>query len=343
MTPRDLAGCAGAFALAERRDFRVFYLLAEEAIGKAKTFGPEEAAKMLQAYADVRVRNEPLFESLGAQLLRLQEEEPSSVSEAMHLAASAHETLTLTSLPAYSGLRAAAQRSQSAPKADKQTADEDVQEEAAAEKKLTPEGELAEVLQIISEIVTSGEKLKGHVKNLTKELITEKLSFDESYKRLKEVQPDDVLERYGLTLQQFDALLERHWTNPKVKEGIHPIVGMPVTTDGTAEVPVDKVIEVHKYMLEEVDKVIQQFESLQSQATYDVQIATFTLHAMVAAKVEEKFDLTAQDIEHSVVRYHAELATNKEFTSVNMPLQNAMSYFHERVILSRCRSAERMQ
>jgi len=262
------------------------------------------------------------------------------VSEAMHLAASAHETLTLTSLPAYSGLRAAAQRSQSAPKADKQTADEDVQEE---EKKLTPEGELAEVLQIISEIVTSGEKLKGHVKNLTKELITEKLSFDESYKRLKEVQPDDVLERYGLTLQQFDALLERHWTNPKVKEGIHPIVGMPVTTDGTAEVPVDKVIEVHKYMLEEVDKVIQQFESLQSQATYDVQIATFTLHAMVGAKVEEKFDLTAQDIEHSVVRYHAELATNKEFTSVNIPLQNAMSYFHERVILSRCRSAERMQ
>eukprot|EP00439_Symbiodinium_sp_Y106_P035150 s5356_g4.t1 len=340
MTPRDLAGCAGAFALAERRDFRVFYILAEEAIGKAKTFGPEEAAKMLQAYADVRVRNEPLFESLGAQLLRLQEEEPSSVSEAMHLAASAHETLTLTSLPAYSGLRAAAQRSQSAPKADKQTADEDVQEE---EKKLTPEGELAEVLQIISEIVTSGEKLKGHVKNLTKELITEKLSFDESYKRLKEVQPDDVLERYGLTLQQFDALLERHWTNPKVKEGIHPIVGMPVTTDGTAEVPVDKVIEVHKYMLEEVDKVIQQFESLQSQATYDVQIATFTLHAMVGAKVEEKFDLTAQDIEHSVVRYHAELATNKEFTSVNIPLQNAMSYFHERVILSRCRSAERMQ
>jgi len=333
MTPRDLAGCAGAFALAERRDFRVFYLLAEEAIGKAKTFGPEEAAKMLQAYADVRVRNEPLFESLGAQLLRLQEEEPSSVSEAMHLAASAHETLTLTSLPAYSGLRAAAQRSQSAPKADKQTADEDVQEE---EKKLTPEGELAEVLQIISEIVTSGEKLKGHVKNLTKELITEKLSFDESYKRLKEVQPDDVLERYGLTLQQFDALLERHWTNPKVKEGIHPIVGMPVTTDGTAEVPVDKVIEVHKYMLEEVDKVIQQFESLQSQATYDVQIATFTLHAMVAAKVEEKFDLTAQDIEHSVVRYHAELATNKEFTSVNMPLQNAMSYFHERFLDALC-------
>ncbi|CAE7903122.1 unnamed protein product, partial [Symbiodinium microadriaticum] len=56
MTPRDLASCAAAFALAERRDFRVFYLLAEEAIGKAKTFGAEEAAKMLQAYADIRMR-----------------------------------------------------------------------------------------------------------------------------------------------------------------------------------------------------------------------------------------------------------------------------------------------
>lgn len=116
MTPRDLASCAAAFALAERRDFRVFYLLAEEAIGKAKTFGAEEAAKMLQAYADIRMRNELLFESLGAQLLRLQEEEPSAVSEAMHVAVRAHETLTLTSLPAYSGLLAAAQRLQKAVK-----------------------------------------------------------------------------------------------------------------------------------------------------------------------------------------------------------------------------------
>ena len=99
-------------------------------------------------------------------------------------------------------------------------------------------------------------------------------------------------------------------------------------------------------------------------------------------KVEEKFDLTAQDIEHSVVRYHescpngtnivtctdclkteakprpnwqrtrtrlaktsccilqslehSALIRCQEFTSVNIPLQNAMSYFHERFLDALC-------
>ena len=63
--------------------------------------------------------------------------------------------------------------------------------------------------------------------------------------------------RYGLTFQQFDALLGKHqndpkvacpvgarvrsrhlrrWFNAQVKEGIHHIMGMPVKTDSPAEV-----------------------------------------------------------------------------------------------------------
>ncbi|CAE7885728.1 unnamed protein product, partial [Symbiodinium microadriaticum] len=246
----------------------------------------------------------------------------------MHVAVRAHETLTLTSLPAYSGLLAAAQRVQKAVKAEQQIADADGEEE---EKKLTPEGELAQVLQILSDIVANGDLLDGHLKNLTKKLMTEKLSFDQAYKWLEEVMPVDPLKRYGLTMMQFDAMLERHWTDPKVKEGIHPIVGMPMKTDSADEVPVlsdDKVIEVHKYMLEEVEKVIRQFESQKSQATYGSRIATLTLQAMVGSKVEEKFDLTSEDILRHTVRYHEELAANEEFASVNVPLQKAMAYFN---------------
>ncbi|CAE7674114.1 unnamed protein product, partial [Symbiodinium sp. CCMP2456] len=165
----------------------------------------------------------------------------------MRVAVRAHETLTLTSLPAYSALRAAAQRGHKAVKAEKQIADADGEEE---EKKLTPEGELAQVQQILSEIVANQDLLLGHMKNLRRKLMTEKLSFDQTYKHLEEVQQDDPLKRYGLTMQQFDAMLERHWTDPKVKAGIHPIVGMPKKTDSAAEVhSADKVIEVHQYML----------------------------------------------------------------------------------------------
>ncbi|CAE7317756.1 SGR1, partial [Symbiodinium necroappetens] len=76
----------------------------------------------------------------------------------------------------------------------------------------------------------------------------------------------------------------------------------------------------------EVEKLVQQFKSLKSQATYDSKTVTLTAQAMVGAKVEEKFDLTSEDIERAVVRYHEELATNKEFASVNMQMQKAMSY-----------------
>ncbi|CAE7835354.1 SGR1 [Symbiodinium sp. CCMP2592] len=99
--------------------------------------------------------------------------------------------------------------------ADKQVADADGEEKEKKEKKLTPEGELAQVQQILSEIVSSQEQMLGHMKNLTRELMTEKLSFDQTYKRLKQVQPDDPLERYGLTFQQFDALLGKHQNDPK--------------------------------------------------------------------------------------------------------------------------------
>ena len=42
--------------MAGRRDFRVFYILGQEAIGKAESFEPTEALEMLEAYAKVGVR-----------------------------------------------------------------------------------------------------------------------------------------------------------------------------------------------------------------------------------------------------------------------------------------------
>ncbi|CAL1140250.1 unnamed protein product [Cladocopium goreaui] len=95
MKAEDLARCAGAFASAEQRDFRVLFLLAEEAIAKAPSFEVAEAVQMLEAYAALNVRNEHLFEALTKRLLT--EEQPMA-GEVLQRVLLAHRSLKLMEL-----------------------------------------------------------------------------------------------------------------------------------------------------------------------------------------------------------------------------------------------------
>eukprot|EP00933_Yihiella_yeosuensis_P064413 TRINITY_DN67787_c0_g1_i1.p1 TRINITY_DN67787_c0_g1~~TRINITY_DN67787_c0_g1_i1.p1 ORF type:complete len:281 (+),score=53.26 TRINITY_DN67787_c0_g1_i1:84-926(+) len=111
MKPNELARCASAFAQADRRDFRLSFVLAEEAISKTKDFGPLEASAMMKAYARSKVRNEPLFEAFGNRLLSLIAEEPWTevLDEAVCTSLAAYEDLDLhRQLAIYSAIRDAA-------------------------------------------------------------------------------------------------------------------------------------------------------------------------------------------------------------------------------------------
>ncbi|CAJ1392315.1 unnamed protein product [Effrenium voratum] len=208
--------------------------------------------------------------------------------------------------------------------------------------------ELAKVQQILSEIVTSQSKMLAHMKSLTQELRSQKLDFDETYRKLKAVQPDDPVERYGLSFQEFDAMLAKHHDDPKVMEGIHQIMGLqkPHSSEKAESVTPDKIVEVHKYMLEEVQVLVKDFRETKTQAAdsqtrtgdgiqlsvhsnksnYDSKTVTLTAQAMVGAKVEDKYGLSSEDIEHAVVLHHEALANNKDFAHVNMQMQKAMSF-----------------
>ncbi|CAJ1392314.1 unnamed protein product [Effrenium voratum] len=188
--------------------------------------------------------------------------------------------------------------------------------------------ELAKVQQILSEIVTSQSKMLAHMKSLTQELRSQKLDFDETYRKLKAVQPDDPVERYGLSFQEFDAMLAKHHDDPKVMEGIHQIMGLqkPHSSEKAESVTPDKIVEVHKYMLEEVQVLVKDFRETKTQSNYDSKTVTLTAQAMVGAKVEDKYGLSSEDIEHAVVLHHEALANNKDFAHVNMQMQKAMSF-----------------
>merc|ERR1711972_443821 len=106
-----------------------------------------------------------------------------------------------------------------------------------------------QVLKILGEIVEQQDKMRVHMKSLTRELIAKDEPFEQTYKRVKEVQPDDPLERYGLSMMDFDQLLNKHQSDQQVREGITKIMsvgddGMSTASDRGSAVPVKTVIEV---------------------------------------------------------------------------------------------------
>lgn len=185
-----------------------------------------------------------------------------------------------------------------------------------------------QVQQVLQEIIQSQEQMKGYMKELTKELLSKRLTFEQTYQRVKEVQPSDPLEKYGLSMQDFDQLLDKHQTDPLVREAIAKIMGAPnpsqVASDKVQAITVKKILDVHQFMLEELERLVDYFEHVPNKNTYDLKTVTIAAQAIVGSKVEAKFGITSEDIESAVLMYHTVLATDQEFANINVKIQHTM-------------------
>jgi len=185
-----------------------------------------------------------------------------------------------------------------------------------------------QVLQILQEITKSHEKMNGYMKELTQELLGKQMTFDQIYQRVKQVQPADPLEKYGLSMVSFDQLLDKHQGDQGVRESIAKIMGAPNINSCHSEkvqaITVKTIIDVHTYMLEELDTLVKDFLALPNKDSYNMQIVTIAAQVIVGSKVEAKFAVTSQDIESAVLMYHTMLATNQEFAAINIKIQQTM-------------------
>eukprot|EP00928_Gymnodinium_smaydae_P054892 TRINITY_DN3858_c0_g2_i1.p1 TRINITY_DN3858_c0_g2~~TRINITY_DN3858_c0_g2_i1.p1 ORF type:complete len:251 (+),score=69.23 TRINITY_DN3858_c0_g2_i1:41-793(+) len=185
-----------------------------------------------------------------------------------------------------------------------------------------------QVLQIMQEIIKSQEHLKGFMKGLSAELRSKQLSFEETYARVKDVQPTDPLEKYGLSMTDFDQLLDRYHTDPGVREAIAHIMGAPtpssVVSEKVESITVRKILEVHQFMFEELERLEKQFQTLKKKGSYDMKTVTIAAQAVVGSKVEERFGITTEEIESAVLMYHTVLATDQDFANINVKIQHTM-------------------
>lgn len=184
------------------------------------------------------------------------------------------------------------------------------------------------VQKILMEIIESQETMKLCMKELTKKLRAENLSFEQTYDKVKEVQPSDPLENYNLSMMEFDQLLDKYQGDPTVREAIAKIMGAPnpntMTSEKVQGITVKVIIEVHTFMLQELENLVDKYQGMQKNRDLDMKTVTIVAQAIVGAKMEQKFGITSEDIESAVLMYHTMLATDQEFANINMKIQHTM-------------------
>jgi len=215
------------------------------------------------------------------------------------------------------------------PKASKKKASAQEGKASAGGKANTEEISKETVQEILKEIIASQEKMKGYMKELTKELRSKNLTFEQTYQRVVEVQPSDPLATYNLSMQDFDQLLDRYQSDPNIRDNIAKIMGTPNTNSTASEkvqgISVDGIIKVHVFMFEELEKLVTTYQDIQkTNAGLDMKTVTIVAQATVGAKMEEKFGITSEDIESAVLMHHTHLATHQEFANINTKIQHTM-------------------
>jgi hypothetical protein len=187
-----------------------------------------------------------------------------------------------------------------------------------------------QVVEILSQMIESQERMKIHMKELTAKLIEKDTDFEETYEQVRSVQPDDPLDRHGLSMADFDNMLTRYQQDPQVMQGITRIMGIAdPSTVGAPEkqkpMSEAQVIAVHAFMLQELENLTRDFLKIKGKKLWDMKTVTLASQAIVGARVEKKYSLTSEDIERAVMQHHPSLSKNKEFAEISEKMQGTMT------------------
>jgi hypothetical protein len=185
-----------------------------------------------------------------------------------------------------------------------------------------------QLLEIMGKIVDSQSSMKTVMKKVTEDIERENLSFAQVFDRVKDLQPNDPMEQTGLTMSEFDELLEKYQEDPRILDAIAKIMGPSeedLANDDGKILTVKELVDIHQYMLEEIQRVTGEVKkSKTDKFTSDARTLTVTAQVLVGAKVEQKFKVASQAIERSVMMQQAQLASNHQFATINMMMQQAM-------------------
>eukprot|EP00442_Polarella_glacialis_P020960 CAMPEP_0115078786 /NCGR_PEP_ID=MMETSP0227-20121206/17743_1 /TAXON_ID=89957 /ORGANISM="Polarella glacialis, Strain CCMP 1383" /LENGTH=235 /DNA_ID=CAMNT_0002466211 /DNA_START=59 /DNA_END=763 /DNA_ORIENTATION=- len=177
------------------------------------------------------------------------------------------------------------------------------------------------VLQMLTEMSKSQVKSRTQLRELATEVRTKSLSLSQTCQRYKEMKVVDPLDKYGLSMVEFNRMLAQHEADAAVQQAITVVMGSPpggmASTEAGQGLTMKKIIEIHSFMLQEFEKLAAQADK----GSRDPRTLTFAAQAVVTGKTEAAFSVTPEDIESAVLANHGALDANPEFSAINVKLQ----------------------
>jgi len=184
-----------------------------------------------------------------------------------------------------------------------------------------------QVQEILQEIIKSKVQMQSCMRELVKSLRTDPLSFEDTYQKVNETAPIDPLEMSGLTTMEFDQLLEKYQTDANIRESIAKIMGASPASqvpEKVQKINRETIIEVHYFMLDELKKLLAHFQGVPNKESYDMKSVTIAAQILISSKIEDKFKISSEDVESAVLMQHTMLATDGDFSKLNIEIQHMM-------------------
>jgi hypothetical protein len=195
----------------------------------------------------------------------------------------------------------------------------------------------AHILEILTETARVQAIVQQEISSLARELAEAKngkkrrkpLSFLDGHKKILELNlPREPLEEHGVPESAFQNLLLEYQEDDEVmaqaSKLLHPSgKGDPAQAKG---INIDRIVEIHQFMVKEMDKVLQEFKTLKqdSRHTFSTKACETTAELLVSVAVEQQLSVRCEDVEQAVMMYDEALQQHPEFTRCTEMLAHMM-------------------
>lgn len=187
--------------------------------------------------------------------------------------------------------------------------------------------------EILREMTSAQEQMKTSMKALSNDMVASPLPFEKLYLRVQEAQPQDPLEKRGLSMADLERMLMANQSDPTVMELMAKVMGGtdPSTAGGPTEkakqISVEKITEIHVFMLERLTKFFAEFKARPDKAMFDMKTVAVSSQALLDSEVMAKFSYASEDIEGAIFLNRSKLTTHMAFLETHRQIQQAMEQF----------------
>lgn len=185
------------------------------------------------------------------------------------------------------------------------------------------------LLQLLNEMYQLQIDTKNLIKDLTE--VAKKNNYDimSVYNAALSYESKDPLRKYQMQIREFDEVVENYHHDPEVKEALKKLMNPPKSyyppMPSANVLSVQKIIEIHNFMLKELKLVQPEVEKIPNKNELDPKILAIVIQSIIGGKVEEKFNITSQEVEMSIGMQHSNLTVDVDFAKINIQIQSIMN------------------